>query len=381
MRPKTGAQGTPANNPNNAPNPGFNRSQSPPPSSPKSIPPQMVTRRIARRQADANEPAGSHPPPAKIARTSRTDSGGKTGQRVAKGTGDNITQSATDSSPLEEVDNATFLRALVDKAKEHALAADKHRRAEEMETVYQQALYQQSLGNAHLTSLLETNLRRTANPQETDEFYKYIRDARKQRRSDSTRSTESWTAQATPVTDAQRERAAKQRPSTRKDSTMTCTDMLPPTVPQARRETATPQLDPIDIPTLLAIFCVSTLWPRYCLLMPGRGTMPEFESLTTTQVNDRGERSPAHPAPESWLSEAQAQLTRLLEHARPDKKVLIPRVMEKPGYKGQDVHVLLAEEVKWAIHQGPFKGRQERYEIGLLIECVGIERKGTFWKG
>jgi hypothetical protein len=135
------------------------------------------------------------------------------------------------------------------------------------------------------------------------------------------------------------------------------------------------------IQELLTEFCTTVLWHRYCTL-PASDTTPEFKALTSNSVDDRGVRSPTYKIPDSFLERAMRELNRLFEVCRPDRRLLILRVINWPGYEGQDVHALLSEEVLWVRGPGGRWGKKESLgEIGLLLECVGIKNKGSIWKG
>jgi hypothetical protein len=131
----------------------------------------------------------------------------------------------------------------------------------------------------------------------------------------------------------------------------------------------------------LATFCISELWPRYCRLPPGHNTTVAFEAMTSITTDEPGRSAPSHLIPDAWLQEVLTQLSQLLQVARAEQRAWIQKSIATPGYRGQYVHVLLVEEVMWAAHRGPYKNRQNRGEIGLLLECVGIEGKGATWKG
>lgn len=349
--------------------------QSPQPSHPNTSA-QVLTRRAARRQADANDPTQNDPPPpAQIPRMSEREQISDSNGKAAKEAADNVAHRTRGRVSIKTADKATDLRALIDKAKKKSYAVNKPDKAEEVEM-----LYQQSLSDARLTALLEVSLQNKASPAENTELRKYVLEAKSKHRSKSA-SHPTEKKQTAQVTEIQCDEAHKagsiRRSSVQPPKAMADTFFLRTVAAtSAQRQTATPQVD--EIPTLLATFCASTLWPRYCLLPPGTRSSPGFEALTTMKVNDRGERIPVHQAPEPWLEEAQTELSRLLEQGRADRKPLILKTMKTPGYKGQDAHALLAEEVVWAAHKGPFKGKQERKEIGLLLECYGVAKKGTY---
>ena len=142
--------------------------------------------------------------------------------------------------------------------------------------------------------------------------------------------------------------------------------------------TITQPTEPIT-PDQLATFCATQLWQRYCRLPPGPNTSVDFKAFTSSTISDHGQSVPRYPAPRLWLDEVTTELSFLLDLSRVDRGAWIKELMAKPGYGGQDVHALLAEEVRWATHTAPYKKGEARREIGVLLECVGIESKGAFW--
>jgi hypothetical protein len=150
-----------------------------------------------------------------------------------------------------------------------------------------------------------------------------------------------------------------------------------------RSKMAQPNILQVDgIQDMIAEFCTKKIWQRYCRLPPASDATPEFKAITSNSYSDRGVRAPTHPIPASFLERLMRELNRLFEVCRPDRRLLILRVIRWEGYEGQDVHALLAEEVRWV--RGP-EGRWGKVEslgeIGLLLECVGIENQGSSWKG
>lgn len=273
------------------------------------------------------------------------------------GLASNIEDRHTEEAQNDKVSGLTDLKSLIDAKKQKALANNKPKIAERVEE-----LYQRSLHDSRLTALLESSLRSDANPKQQIELQKYI---------DGTRTTAGVPRDAAP------------KSSIAKEQNNTMRDTQPPSngTPAEATTVATAETQPADssTPDPLTAFCVTELWPRYCRLPPGRGTPVEFEAATATTVNDRGQSMPCHEAPETWVERALTELSHVLPVARADRSALIQRLMAEPGYKCQDVHALLAEEVVWVVHHGPYKQRQTRGEICLLLECVGIETKGTLW--
>lgn len=256
---------------------------------------------------------------------------------------------------------STDLKSLMDAAKQQALASNKPKKAERVEE-----LYQRSLNNKRLTVLLETALRTNANQEQQKELQRYI---------DVTKTTPDISRDTTPR-DVMPTQTSTTMSETEAQLSIVPTDMTTTTTTQS--EEPTTPVQPIT-PEQLTTFCATQLWPRYCRLLPGPNTSVEFKAITSSTINDRGQSVPKHSALLVWLEEAATELSYLLEVARVDNTAWIQKLMTSPGYGGQDVHVLLAEEVKWAAHHGPYMNREARMEIGVLLECVGIESKGSFW--
>lgn len=247
------------------------------------------------------------------------------------------------------------LKSLIEAAKQKALAKNKPKKAERVEE-----LYQRSLNDERLTVLLETALRTNATPEQQKELQQYI---------DGTKMTTGDARDTTP----------KGTMVTQTSTTMSETETQASIVSTAMMTTIATQPEEPITPETLTTFCATHLWPRYCRLPPGPNTSVEFKAITSSTINDHGHNVPKHPAPLVWLEEVVTELSYLLEVARADESAWIQMLMTEPGYGGQDVHVLLAEEVRWATHQNMSRGREARMEIGVLLECVGIESKGAFW--
>jgi hypothetical protein len=153
-----------------------------------------------------------------------------------------------------------------------------------------------------------------------------------------------------------------------------------PTMSQPPAQLSTAQETAIQ--EMLADFCAKPLWHRYCMTPPASNATPEFRALTSNRNDDRGLSVPTHEAPGSFRERALRELNRLFGVCRPDRRLLIMRVIHWPDYLGQDVHALLAEEVMWVRGPyGPWSKVLSLGEVGLLLECVGIEDKGSIWKG
>jgi hypothetical protein len=264
------------------------------------------------------------------------------------GTNDSTEVSAT-GTLNNKVAGPTDIKRLIDIAKQKA-----PKKADRIEELYQRSLY-----DTKLEAVLRAALGAKATPEGLDELQRYVKETKMR-------------------TDLSRHTTPQSNVHTR------TTTIRADTATQAKNETteaADLQTTRADLPDPLATFINSELWPRYCRLPPGRNTTGTFEAMTSIRIDDRGQIAPPHPIPDSWFQEVLRQLSQFLQVARAEQRALIQKVIATPGFKGQDVHVLLTEEVMWAAHRGPYKNRQKRGEIGLLLECVGIERKGATWKG
>jgi hypothetical protein len=51
--------------------------------------------------------------------------------------------------------------------------------------------------------------------------------------------------------------------------------------------------------------------------------------------------------------------------AKVDRSAWVQKLLASAGYGSQDVHALLAEEIRWATHHAPYKKREVRREIGV----------------
>jgi hypothetical protein len=157
-----------------------------------------------------------------------------------------------------------------------------------------------------------------------------------------------------------------------------------PTSHQAlRSKMAQPNILQVSgIQEMIAEFCTKIIWLRYCRLPPASDATPDFTAITSNSYDNRGVRAPTHPIPASFLERLMRELNRLFEVCREDKRLLILRTIRWPGYEGQDVHALLAEEVRWVRGpDGKWSKQESLGEIGLLLECVGLQNQGSSWKG
>jgi hypothetical protein len=275
--------------------------------------------------------------------------------RQTKDTGQ-VEKRAAEEARSDKFHGSTDLKSLIDAAKQKALTNNKPKKAERVAK-----LYHRSLDDERLTALLQTALRTNATPEQQRELQRYI---------DGTRTTKSISRDATP-----RDGTTTQPITIMSDTEEAQSDNEPVAAITIRQPKETKTKDP------LATFCATQLWPRYCRLPPGPNTSVEFKDMTSATINDRDQSVPVHPIPEAWLEEVFTEMSHLLQVARVDKRKWIEKLMAKPGHRGQDVHVLLAEEVMWATHHGPFRQRVAREDIGVLLECVGVERRGNFWFG
>lgn len=265
-------------------------------------------------------------------------------------------QRKTKEARSDTISDTVDLKSLIDAAKQKALDNNKPKKADKVEE-----LYQRSLSDERLTVLLETALRTNATPEQQQELQQYI---------NGTKMTTVTSRNTTP----------KDLTTTQTSTTWSEMESQPSTVPTGTTTMTMTQPDEETI-TLdqLTTFSATQLWPRYCRLPPGPNAFFEFKAFTSSTIDDRGQSVPKYPAPLFWLEEMVTELSHLLEVARVDEGAWIEKLVIEPGYGGQDVHALLADEVRWAAHHGPYRSREARMKIGVLLECVGIESKGFFW--
>jgi hypothetical protein len=268
---------------------------------------------------------------------------------------DQIEKRATEEARSNKMPDSTDLKSLIDAAKQKALANNKPKKADRVEE-----LYQRSLNDQRLTVLLETALRTNATPEQQHELQQYIDGTKSTPAGISRDTTPKYVTITEPKTAMKNEEAQTSNVPTKEITT-----------------TITQATEPVTSDTL-ATFCATQLWSRYCHLPPGPNTTVSFKTFTSSTINDRGQSVPKYPAPPLWLEQLTKELSFLLDMARVDRCAWIKELIAQPGYKSQDVHALLAEEVRWATHHA-YKRREVRKEIGVLLECAGIERKGSFW--
>lgn len=303
---------------------------------------------MSRAQKRAIAGKSSREKLATVARSTSESEGRQTG-------GAGVRENAAKEARNDRISDATDLKSLIDAAKQKALANNKPKKAERVAE-----LYQRSLNDERLTVLLETALRTNATPEQQQELQRYV---------DGTKTT----------TTISRDTMPKDITTTQMSTTESDTEVQASIVPmEATTTTASQPAEPIT-PDLIATFCATQLWPRYCRLPPGPNTSVDFKAFTSSTINDRDQSVPRYPAPRVWLDEVTTELSFLLDMARVDRGAWIQTLMARPGYGGQDVHALLAEEVSWATHNALYKKGEVRREIGVLLECVGIESKGAFW--
>jgi hypothetical protein len=275
-----------------------------------------------------------------------------------------VEKSVTEEARNTNTSGSMDLKSLIDAAKQKALASNKPKKADRVEE-----LYQRSLEDQRLTVLLETALRTNATPEQQHELQQYI---------DGTKTTPGTSRDTTPkdvtIITAKTTATAKTAKTAMNVSEAQASNALT----EEMTTTITQSTEPIT-PDQLATFCATQLWPRYCRLSPAPNTTISFKTFTSSTINDRGQSVPKYPAPLLWLEQVIKELSFLLDMARVDRCAWIKELIAQPGYQSQDVHALLAEEVRWATHHSPYKKMEVRSQLGVLLECVGIERKGSFW--
>ncbi|KAK4498708.1 hypothetical protein PRZ48_009218 [Zasmidium cellare] len=111
--------------------------------------------------------------------------------------------------------------------------------------------------------------------------------------------------------------------------------------------------------------CSTVLWREYCSIpFPDEEEPPDPNS---------------GPAPPTWLAECQNRLMTLLASAGQEKtsKYLAPALAAWPRQNGQIMKALRELAIE-EIFYGTFM--RKRKDLGVLLEVLGLEEKGSVWK-
>ena len=126
----------------------------------------------------------------------------------------------------------------------------------------------------------------------------------------------------------------------------------------------------------LKSFCETVLWRIYCELPDGKAS-PLVKELTAMHYHEY-RMIPTHVAPTHWVEDMSRTIMKMVE---------TPTSQQLDEVLGQRRDILYREDgvtnlrklLVWSLHRGPFKGK--RQELGMFLEVLGLEVKGTFWKG
>ena len=119
------------------------------------------------------------------------------------------------------------------------------------------------------------------------------------------------------------------------------------------------------------------LWRAYCTLPNGAAPLVVMEATRTEYY--RGEMVPVFPAPQDWIDEVRRRVSNLMNAAGNEVSHFAMGPGDPDGGCDEKILVPWGQLAVWAVHKGPLKGR--RSDLGVLAELVGLEKKGTYWKG
>ena len=122
---------------------------------------------------------------------------------------------------------------------------------------------------------------------------------------------------------------------------------------------------------------MEVLWRHYCLLPNGSASEDVIQATRTTF--EGGRSIPLYKAPEEWIHAIQKNVEDMMHAA--GKKVTDFVIL--PTHSAMEMNESILKPWRdialWLVHRGPYKGR--RRELGVLAEVLGLEEKGTIWKG
>lgn len=141
----------------------------------------------------------------------------------------------------------------------------------------------------------------------------------------------------------------------------------PPPAPATAQQMVqpAPQYDPA-LRDEVNHLCSTVLWREYCSI-----PFPDEEEPPTQNPG---------PAPQDWLSDCQDRLMNLLTAAgqQQTSTYLAPALVAWPRQSHQ-IMKALRELALEEIFRGSYKGK--RKQLGVVLEVLGLEEKGTIWKG
>lgn len=131
--------------------------------------------------------------------------------------------------------------------------------------------------------------------------------------------------------------------------------------------------------TKLRAYVSDRLWKEYCQLPAGNSNAAVSE-LTSIYFKD-GQMVPIHPAPQAWVDDVVAKIQSIVNPAN-KKLVLEVNGQDSSAFSVDHPEKLrrcLNELMVLSIYHGPLLGKKQ--ELGVLFEVLGLEAKGTYWKG
>ena len=119
------------------------------------------------------------------------------------------------------------------------------------------------------------------------------------------------------------------------------------------------------------------LWRHYCHLPHGNAARAVKES--TKMKLEGGILIPERLAPQSWIEAVDENLEDMMKAC--GKQLTHFAIRREFHAEGMNKRVLepMREIANDLIHRGSYKG--DRGKLGVLAEVLGLERKGTVWKG
>ncbi|KAK4565399.1 hypothetical protein LTR86_004016 [Recurvomyces mirabilis] len=123
-------------------------------------------------------------------------------------------------------------------------------------------------------------------------------------------------------------------------------------------------------------------WTEYCNLPNSQQANNAVKELTATYYDEAGSKLvPVHPAPAAWVDRVVDDVYRLISK---ENKQLVKQVHgrdERAFHSTEPEHFRrsLSALAVLTVHHGLYEGSNEK--LGLLAEVLGLEEKGSVWKG
>lgn len=119
---------------------------------------------------------------------------------------------------------------------------------------------------------------------------------------------------------------------------------------------------------------------HYCQLPNGQSSKAVI-TITETLQTSQGTTRPINGAPEGWVEEVKARLTKMTKDA--DTRILSAILGANEQVKCAYLKDLAQwrEIAVWMLHRGAYRGLTAKAALGILAEVLGLEEKGTVWDG